>query len=262
VAGPGQQAAAPPQTTRVVAPNMVTIAQSTAAALTSGVAHMKYSSDNGHFIHDAGELTIEFSGENRSSVGTQSARDNSSFTFANKVVDGRFYLLDGAPGQQQWIEDTNEHITGSDLFSVDPRSLVTESAQEAGFRDVGPATVDGVQTRHLKATRLDQVPAVNLGLGPITDDKTKVTNFDVWVDSDNVVRRLDITTSLTETVYPLARTVVGKDANGNLQKTLDTTNSPSEERTQINTYSVTFTDIGSNIVIEAPANARQVAGKG
>ncbi|HVV35062.1 MAG TPA: hypothetical protein VHC63_00550 [Acidimicrobiales bacterium] len=250
-----------------IAPNMERIAASTAAALTSGVAHVTYTSNNGHFVHDTGTVTVEFSGEDRSSFGTQDSGDmgdgrDSSFEFANKVVDGRFYLRDGVPGHETWLEDTNEHVTGSDIFSVDPRSLVTDSAEQAGFEDVGTATVDGVTTHHLKATRLDQVPAVNLGLGPIVDATTKVTKFDVWVDTSNVVRRLAITTSMTETVYPLARTIVTTDANGNIQKTLDTTGVAPEQRTQINTYSVTFTDIGSNIVIDAPANARKVAGQG
>lgn len=282
VGGVGQQAAAPPTTIHVVAPNMQTIAQSTSAALTSGVAHVTYSSDNGHFIHDRGTVTVEFTGENRSSVGTQDpgnpcgdaslpaqsqercdpSADN-SFGFANKVVDGRFYLRDGAPGHESWIEDTNEHVTGSDLFSADPRGLLTGAAQDAAFKDAGTAMVDGVKTHHLEATKLDKVPTLNLGLGPITDGQTKITKFDVWVDADNVVRRLDVATSLTETVYPLAKTQVIKKADGSLQKQLDASNmGPSEQRTQVNEYSVTFTDIGSNIVIEAPANARKVAGQG
>ena len=120
-----------------------------------------------------------------------------------------------------------------------------------------------MSTHHLEATRLDRVPSVNLGLGPINDDKTQVTKFDVWVDADNVVRRLDIATSLTETVYPLARTLVTTDANGNIHKSLDESNmGPSEQRTTVTAYSVVFTDIGSPIDITAPANATQVAGQG
>ncbi|MEY2468195.1 MAG: hypothetical protein QOF21_893 [Actinomycetota bacterium] len=246
-------------------PNMQRIAESTSAALSSGRAHLSYTSDNGHFIHDSGAFTIEFSGENRSSVGTIDPGEERSdaFEVANKVVDGRFYLRDGAPGQQHWIEDTNEHITGSDIFSVDPRSLVTGAAQDAAFEDVGTATVDGVATHHLKATRLDKVPTVNLGLGPIADDQTKITKFDVWVDSDNVVRRLDVATSRTETIYPLARTQISTDANGNVHKSLDQSNlGPSEERTTVSDYSVVFTDIGAPIEIVAPANATKVAGQG
>ena len=67
--------------------------------------------------------------------------NRAAFTFANKVVDGHYFLLDGAPGKQSWIEDTNEHLTGSDLFSADPRGLLTGAAQEADFKQVGTATV-------------------------------------------------------------------------------------------------------------------------
>ncbi|MEY2472037.1 MAG: hypothetical protein QOK28_1366 [Actinomycetota bacterium] len=244
--------------------NMRAIVASTTQALSSGRAHLTYTSDNGHFIHDSGSLVVEFSGDSRSTVGTMDPGDGrgSAFEIANKVVDGRFYLRDGAPGHQVWIEDTNEHVTGADIFSVDPRTLVSGAAQDAEFVDAGTATVDGAATHHLKATRLDRVPTVNLGLGPITDDETKVTKFDVWVDADNVVRRLDIATSRTETVYPFARTVVSTDAGGNVHKTLDTAGVKSEQRTTVSDYSVRFTDIGAPITIVAPVNARKVAGKG
>jgi hypothetical protein len=270
----------PSVTSQVAAPNMRRIVESTAAALSSGRAHVTYRTDNGHYIHDSGDFTIEFAGDNRSTVGRLDPGDpckdasvsvpqercdaDNSFEIANKVVDGRFYLRDGAPGQQTWIEDTNEHLSGSDLFNADPRTLVAGADNAAQFRDVGAATVDGVATRHLKATRLDAVPRVNLGLGPVNDDKTKVTKFDVWVDTDDVVRRLDVSTSVTETVYPMARTILKKDAEGKVVgKSLDEANmGPSEQRTTVTDYSITFADIGADIVITAPANARQVAGKG
>jgi len=180
--------------------SMRAIVETTQSALSSGRAHITYTTDNGKFIHDAGDFTIEFSGDNRSTVGTLAPRDGNSFEIANKVVDGRFYLRDGAPGHQTWIEDTNEHVTGSDLFNADPRTLVAGADEAAQFRDVGSAEVDGVAVRHLKATRLDAVPRVNLGLGPVNDDGRKVTKFDVWVDADNIVRRLDVSTSFTQTV--------------------------------------------------------------
>jgi hypothetical protein len=273
----GDDAKAPTRQTPSL--NMRTIVESTKSALSSGRAHITYTTDNGHFIHDSGNFTIEFSGENRSTVGTldpgnpcedasvsvpQERCESPAFEIANKVVDGRFYLRDGAPGHQTWIEDTNEHLSGSDLFNADPRTLVAGADDGARFRDVGAAEVDGVAVRHLKATRLDAVPRVNLGLGPVNDDGTKVTKFDVWVDAGNVVRRLDVSTSFTQTVYPLARTTLEKDANGKvIGKSLDESNmGPSEERTQVTDYSVRFRDIGADIVITAPANARKVAGQG
>ena len=247
--------------------NMQAIASSTAAALRSGRAHITSTSYYEQLNHTTTELTIEFSGDNRSTTGHQQSveakaapgRDN-GFDFANKVVDGRFFLLDAG----HWIEDTNEHLAGSDLFSVDPRTFVGGAADGAQFKDVGGDTVDGVAVRHLTATKLDAVPRVNLGLGPVTDDQTKITKFDVWVDSANVVRRLDLATSLTETVHPLAQTILEKDAEGKvIGKRLDEANmGPAEERTVTNQYTVTFTDIGAPITIEAPANARKVAGQG
>jgi hypothetical protein len=259
---PTRHAAAPRSAAPVrVVPNMRTIAESTAAALSSGRAHVTYTSDNGHFIHDSGSFVVEFSGDNRSTAGTIDPGDGrgSAFPIANKVVDGRFYLQDGT----RWVEDTNEHVTGSDLFSADPRTLVSGAAQDAEFEEAGTATVDGVATRQLKATRLDKVPVVNLGLGPTADQNTKVTTFDVWVDEDNVVRRLELDTEQTETVYPLARTQITKDADGTVHKSLDQSDlGKPETRTQRNAYSVTFTDIGAVVEIVAPANAAKVAGQG
>jgi len=249
--------------TAPVAVNMQTIAESTTAALSSGRAHITHTATNDGSVQDASETFVEFSGVNRSTVGTVSGRDASSFEIANKVVDGKFYLRDGAPGEQIWIEDINEHVTGSDLFSVDPRMLLSGAAQDAAFKDVGGATVDGVKTRHLKATRLDKVPTVNLGLGPIADNQTKITKFDVWVDSDNVVRRLDVSTSQTTRSQGGARAIITKHADGTFSKEIDPNDTtPFVTRTLVNDYSVRFTEIGSPITIEAPANAKKVAGQG
>lgn len=278
LASPAHQTATPPPR-HVVAPNMQQIAESTSAALTSGRAHLTYSSDNKRFIHESGVLTIEFAGDNRSTVGTidpgnpctdgsasvtSEPCDSPPFDVANRVVDGTFYLRDGAPGQQKWVEDTKARLSGTDLFSADPRTLMGGATQDAGFVEAGSVTVDGVATRHLTATHLDRVPAVNLGLGPVTDNNTTVTKFDVWVDADNVVRRLDIATSQTQTVQPVTE-ARGQTASqrANLQKALDERQlGPTETLTLVSNYSVVFSDIGAPIDITAPANATKVAGKG
>ena len=104
---------------------------------------------------------------------------------------------------------------------------------------------------------------MSLGFGPITDADTKVTKFDVWVDADNVVRRLDLATSQTTTGQAGARAILKKNADGSVTKEIDPDDTtPFVTRTTVNTYRVVFSDIGSAIDITAPANAAKVAGKG
>ena len=56
------------------------------------------------------------------------------FQAQNRTVDGQFYLLDGPPGQKEWIRDTNStQLKGTDFFNLDPRTLV--GAVVPGSRD-------------------------------------------------------------------------------------------------------------------------------
>jgi hypothetical protein len=248
---------------RVASPvlHMQRIVESTTNALSSGRAHVHTSGDTdgpGARISTA-DFTVEFNGDNRSMYGTIDPGDGraSAFPIANRIVDGQFYLQDGT----HWVKDTNNaNASGADEFSVDPRNFLAGVADAAQFAPAGTETVGGMQTHHLKATKLDGIPDFNLGLGP---KGTEVTAFELWVDDQDVVRSLLVSSASKEKTYPLAQTRITKDANGNIHKSLDpaTMGDPVVVTTTL-TYKVEFTDIGEPIEITAPAGAVPVAGKG
>lgn len=254
--------AASPSGTTVAALNMETIAASSAAALTSGRAYVTYTDewDTGGTT-TRGNMTIEFSGDNRATTGNQQSGAERGFTFANKIIDGQFYLQDSDGKLSYWVKDTNySEGSGTDLFNVDPRTFLDGAANAAAFVDAGTAVVDGVTTRHLKATKLDKLPQVNVGMGPVD---TNYTGFDVWVSPDNVIRKIEFGTSRTETGRPGAKAIVIKHEDGTFTKEIDPNDTtPEVTRTNKATYSVTFKNIGEDIAIEAPANPRSVAGQG
>ena len=237
--------------------HMRRIVASTNAAFSSGRAHVRYSStsDGPGMYPNTAEFVVEFSGDDRAMAGTIDPGDGrgSAFAIANKVVAGQFFLQDGT----RWVKDTNaSDLSGSDVFSVDPRNFLAGVADAAQFAEVGHGS-----TRHLKATRLDGIPDFNLGLGRRGDDATKLTSFELWVDDADVVRALLVTSSKTEQTYPNSQTVITKDAQGNVHKTLGDLGDPVTVTTK-SAYRVDFTDLGSPIVITAPLGAVAVAGKG
>jgi hypothetical protein len=182
------------------------------------------------------------------------------FDAENRTVGGEFYLLDGPPRAQRWYHDTNASGSrGSDLFNADPRSLLGVLAPAAAFTEVEPADAAGV--RHLRATRVDQLPALNLSLGPI--DPHDVNSLDVWVGADDVVRRLDVGLLHTE-ARTQTTTVMVRNADGRMTKqTLPPSSRTPTQTVEIRTaYSVEFTEYGTPVTITAPAHAVEVAGQG
>jgi hypothetical protein len=245
--------------------NMRAIVESTPNALSSGRAHVVHQSKTdkvGPAPRTSGaDFIVEFNGDNRSMYGTIDPGDgrSSAFSIANKVVDHHFYLQDGT----RWVEDTNANLSGADVFSVDPRNFLAGVATAAQFEQVGHARVDGVDTRHLRATRVDGIPDFNLGMGPRGNDENKLTAFELWVDGDDVVRGLLVKTSERQESYAAARANLVKDATGNRQKLIDpATLGEPEIITTTTSYKVTFSDLGQDIAITAPPGAAKIAGKG
>jgi hypothetical protein len=250
-----------PTAPTVPALNMRAIVESTSSALSSGRAHVHFESktdrEGPRPRVETSDFVVEFVGDNRSMAGTVDPGDDrgaSAFPIANKVIDGRFYLQDGT----RWVEDTAASLSGSDVFSVDPRNFLGGVAQSAAFEERGRETVDGVQTRHLVATKVDNIPSFNLGLGPTNAKDDGLKKFEVWVDDDDVVRALLVASVRHETYYDATRTVI---VDG--QKTLDESSlTDPKTATVVSTYKVEFGDVGEDIEIVAPANAPKIASKG
>ena len=201
------------------------------------------------FDGDDLEMVMEFAGE----------RGRSGFTAHNRTVGGEFYLLDGPPGQQRWIHDTNATGTrGTDLFSLDPRTLCDLLKGSAEFEVVDER--DGVT--HLRARSVDELPPLSFGAGPSDARAEDVTRLELWVGPDDVVQRIDLDLERTETTRQGGETILVPRADGRMHKMVDPDTGEMVTTTHRSSYSVRFFDVGEPVSIVAPADAVRVAGKG
>ena len=230
------------------------IASSSERALQgSGRAQIVFTQEGSSMATSKSVTSLAFSGEDLEMVidfAGQDGRDG--FQAQNRTVDGQFYLLDGPPGEKEWIRDTNSaSMKGTDFFNLDPRTLLSALGPQVGFRELPQK--NGL--RHFRASK----PALlkELSLGDPVDPKT-ITSLDVWAGDDNVVRRLQLVASRTETGRPGARSIV-VEKDGRMTKIVDPADTtPEVTRTIRTTYNVEFSDIGQPVEIKAPPNPRDV----
>ena len=232
-------------------------AVSTTTLSGTGRADVAFRVGSGSLSEQTGSGTVTFAGDDLEMVFRFAGREGRpGFEAMNRTVDGHFYLLDGPPHEKRWYIDTNAPGSrGADLFTVDPRTIVSAIHPDVEFDLAGSEDAGGVALRHLRAARPGRLPALNLGLGPI--ETTTIESFDIWVDDADVVRRLDLTTASVETVPASASKVVAEDGATTVVSSADM--KTVEHRAS---YSVSFYAIGEPIEIEAPAEAIPVAGQG
>ena len=237
-------------------------ARSQEALRGSGRAHVESVTDRGlaneqrwsndvTFDGDDVEMVMRFAGDGRST----------GFTAHNRTVDGEFYLLDGPPGRQRWIHDVGANATtrGTDLFSLDPRTLCELLKDSAEFERVNEH--DGV--KHLRATEVNDLPPLSFGAGPSDARAEDVTRLELWVGPDDVVRRIDIDLERTERERRGAMSRITQNPDGTYTKEIDPAHPGTEELvTHRSSYSVRFAGIGDPVEIVAPAGAADVEGKG
>jgi hypothetical protein len=133
-------------------------------------------------------VDVTFSGQNVNYLITSDG--NGAEGVQNRLVDGQFYLyIKGQDLQMQWYHDTSPSAAASESFP-DPRTLLQAISPSAGLENLGRQSVDGMELTHLRAT--DPAAIGNLD---IPDVASTVTSFDVWVESNNVVRQMKITSS-------------------------------------------------------------------
>ncbi len=252
---------APPAELKLTAAEVQRIGAVSATALGgSGRAEVTFHVDAGRQSEQRGSARLAFAGDDLDMLlRFEGQQGRPGFEAANRTVDGRFYLLDGPPGAKRWVRDDNAgDPRGSDLFSLDPRTLIGAVQPGGGFVVVGIDEADDLRLRHLRGTRLDRLPELNLSLGPV--DPASVKTLDVWADDAGVVRRLDLTTASSET-HPAGtlKKVVGPDGKMKVELEGGTGTVTTEHRA---TYSVRFFDIGAPVEISAPADAAPVRGLG
>lgn len=242
-----------------VAADIAHIASTSQAAFTSsGRALVDFHVAKGTVAEQRITGTVSFSGDDVEMVLAIAPGRGPAFEARNRTVDGHFYLYDAG----RWVRDTNAAGTrGADMFSADPRTLLGALHPGAAFEVVGTETVDGVELRHLRATRVDQLPTLNLSMGPM--DPKEVRTLDVWVGADDVVRRLDIGTVQVMTRDPHVATIIVREPNGEMRKATEPPDPARMITTEVaSAYSLRFTDIGAPLTITAPPGAVDVAGQG
>jgi hypothetical protein len=142
----------------------------------------------------------------------------------NRRVDGEFYL--GVPNADGTGYDWSHDINGDPYaeFGVDPRGLFGGLRGASSFEEVGTEPVDGVETTRLRATEPRDLPNLQIDGNDTTG---KVTALDLWVDGEDLVRRLDVT-------------LAGRFGDS------------------VESISIRFYDIGEPITIEAPDHATPI----
>jgi hypothetical protein len=169
-----------------------------------------------------------------------------------RIVDGELYWHVGDDPATPWFHQTGGVESRSD-FGGDPRSLLASLEPNAGFEVVGDDTVDGVEVTRLHATTPENVRADELSLGEATVSNGTLTDLEVWIDSDDVLRRIDLT--MTQTFDMRTGELSGPPGDG----PVDIGSLDLESVTNVITASVQFTDIGVPNTIEVPQNVRDVS---
>ena len=187
------------------------------------------------------EVTYTFAGDDLEVdfVGTVAG---TPFTAGRRVVDGELYFFwnPGGTGEPDWFHDVTPRSGHHSSLVSDPRGLLAVLAPDAGFELVGDDTVDGVDVTRLHARTPEAVAAADLKLGDSTMPDATVTALDVWIDRDDVVRRIDVTQTANRRETEI-------DMNTGTSRLLPA---------MVSRISVRFTDIGVPQTVEAPASSR------
>jgi hypothetical protein len=200
---------------------------STAALASAGHVLVTYTIPQpaGTGAYPPGTIDFRFSGHNFSSVAEPPTRGGRQLKLTTRSVNGQIYILAAYGRPRQWYHLANG--TGPGRAYPDPRTLLQALQPGAGFEAIGSQLIGGVPTTHLRATELRNLPASLISslafiafMGPTT-----LAALNVWVDSHDVVRQMQVTFSV-------------RSPQGRL----------------VETQTVRFLDIGKPETITAPAH--------
>ncbi|HVE92325.1 MAG TPA: hypothetical protein VNE62_08505 [Actinomycetota bacterium] len=226
----------------------------------TGRAEVTFAMDAGTQTEQRGISKMTFAGNDLEMVTDfAGSRGRPGFQSVNRTVGGQFYLLDGPPERKRWYHDVA--ASGSqrkDLFSLDPRDLLDMLQPSASFSEQGSRPVDGERMRRLVAGTPGNVPTMNLGLGP--NDGSRVTHLSLLVDRRDVVRRIDLRTEWKET--RTTGEAFEKRPDGTVRLIPAPSGAPTTIVVHRSEYTARFYDLGAPVMIEAPAGALPVTGKG
>jgi len=251
---------------------MIRLISSQSVSMTdSGTAVETETSSAGSPVQEPPSTTdVTFSGQNVNYLVTSNG--NGAEGVEDRVVDGEVYLYVKGPDlQMRWYHDTAANAATS-LSFPDPRTLLRAVSPSAGLENLGHESVGGVELTHLRASTPGSIG--ELGIPDVSDT---VTSFEVWVDSDNVVRQMTISSSegigVTCPIGPhspgISRTSLGPPNTINLNAETPNGTRVSTRggvvcstTTQGSTLEVQFANLGAPETVPAPTNAVNQEGLG
>jgi hypothetical protein len=208
------------------------------SALESGRAELRVNVDGSESTYD-----YRFAGDD---VGVVVSLRDGEAPGERRLVDGRLYWHVGDDPSTPWFHYNGETVGGENMTS-DPRTMLTGLAPRAGFELAGDDTLDGVEVRRLRATTPEAVDGTELALGEASPTNGTLTGLDIWVDDDDVVRRIDLEITVTLDGFEV-------EALGDPVVLVPT----ERTGTELITASVRFRDIGVPNVIEVPPNVQEL----
>jgi hypothetical protein len=176
---------------------------SSTAMASSGTAEVTETDTIGSAVESVDTTNVTFSGQDLDFAmsetsyppgGQSGGGGGATHTTTNddRLVDGQVYLYIVGPDlQKHWYHDTGSDALESMTFP-DPRTLMHAISPVAELEVVGQSEVDGVELTHLRAANPSAVGGVGLG----EYGSGSVTSFNVWVDSENVVHQIAISSSV------------------------------------------------------------------
>jgi hypothetical protein len=222
-------------------------AASSETALDSGRAQLSVTIDGRESTYE-----YRFAGEDVGVVMHLGAGSAQSQAGERRIVGGQLYWHVGDDPAAPWFHQVGGVPVTSD-WTGDPRTLLDTLAPRAGFELAGDDTIDGAEVRHLRATTPGDVDTTGLHLGEASAPLGSLTDLDIWVDRQDVVRRIDLT--ITQT-FDVGVAEVPDDAP--LEGPIQVGPMQSRTVTQVLDISVRFADIGVTNTIEPPTNVRDV----
>ncbi|MGH9291834.1 MAG: hypothetical protein ACRDZ6_03520, partial [Acidimicrobiales bacterium] len=223
---------------------------------------------------DGYNTAVTFSGQNldeRITSVPEPPGSSKSFSTDDRFVDGQFYIYTLGPNDvPEWLHDTNSADDAASMQFPDPRTLYIAISPSAQFVVDGTTTMKGETVTHLVAGNPSAISGSALGsLAGGT-----LTSFAIWVDGNDVVRQIALSTSSTSQVCQI-KTLTHAAAQGASPKRGWVFTTPAMKdmkelkasgacgsQTTTTDVVVAFTDLGTPQAVRVPVGAVDVNGKG
>lgn len=183
-----------------------------------------------------------------------------------RLVAGQGYLYTPGPDAKvRWyhLADAGQG-PGAGAALPDPRTVLAQVTPAAGFRLVETIRTSGGPVRHLRAATPAAGPPPRSFTNGSAGMATVVTGLDLWVDSHDVISRMDLAwTSLPSSPDPAAGAdpaagpaPCGTRVSTRVGQLLEAAGCPPGQGTT-SSVSIQFSDLGSPVSIGVPAGAME-----